>query len=1108
MSNFLGRKPLAPGRKADGNPQTPARQQGAEDLLAVGGAPGKGKPPRDTNIAGDNDPVDARTARRLARAATNPYNDLQFSEEEEESKSPDQIQQQIVEGLQQPSIEDTPGSDYTDYQSTVRVLAPSRPGPPPNIGQQTSFTPFRLANNEAKASLDQTRRDSSDVIASQTRDEDIASVKANFNALAARLDKTIMNTDISNDRFNARLNIIEHQIAAASKENQERSDALMQLILARLPPIATSANPTSDGDDDPIPSRKRSDSSIPSNASTPKGPDLLTQPIAHDRPRMHDTSNILQVGVVGVPGVYDAVVDHEAGTSYIQKSLPLAQYIESHAEPIDYSDHNYPIYDLNFVIRTRGHWRPQQRLNVVVGDWHDPPSVLVLAPEALIEDIASSANSTVSSAYHTAGILSPEKRMVYPDGKTEPRNSPAIPAALPPPPKGPIRGPIHSTAGVSPIGDPPYLGNPAVDFDPTKMSWNYSLRSTSPRVPILVPHREVPLTVVASAMGSITQQAHTSGYSPSDPNSLYAMRFNTSRQLEKYFKTAEIPQRGLPNLYKFLTNVFEPLCVQYAATPADKKLEVLYPSVYACMTQPWKELMHSLIGIATTSAEDIQLIQNRLASDNTLLFSVLVHAMDSRPLLDYCCLEFYDLSDPSGSSFNKKYAFPDLDDHTKIPGWFLKLASHLALFLDFAIYAKEDLPFIAKTANNPAAIASAMTTPKFPFRESRPDRFGKVDYRKSLCSTLPFNAFFAHKLFVAKMFEKPIESIHELFQAVTAASDAISAFARQKYQLSMTTAEPMRLKYKDVSFFYNNRKVTYKSESSATHSDNLSDFFEFFKDYFCSPHNFKLSRYFDDDSDTDTRHTYSRANGSARSKPPVQPTTRPVSDYVSDEQFAKLTPKQQSDLIEKRKAARQTSAQPASPSKPASKVTFEKADQKSTDRYPRSLVQQNTRQKPVWTPREEFRAKSPEEQAKLVATYNEYKQNGAGKRPLSPSSSDSKTTIRASALSPAAQPRDWQPQRKPPGQAYLAQVERLAYQVAESHPTFNDYFVGNADAADEDYSESDKEPEGDAVDVLIAKMEELDAYNDDVMAHSARPALLSDAEDSDYYDAADDPNLL
>jgi hypothetical protein len=87
-------------------------------------------------------------------------------------------------------------------------------------------------------------------------------------------------------------------------------------------------------------------------------------------------------------------------------------------------------------------------------------------------------------------------------------------------------------------------------------------------------------------------------------------------------------------------------------------------------------------------------------------------------------------------------------------------------------------------------------------------------------------------------------------------------------------------------------------------------------------------------------------------------------------------------------------------------------------------------------------------------------------------------------------------------------VERLAYQVAESHPTFNDYFVGNADAADEDYSESDKEPEGDAVDVLIAKMEELDAYNDDVMAHSAQPTLLSDAENSDYYDAADDPNLL
>jgi hypothetical protein len=89
----------------------------------------------------------------------------------------------------------------------------------------------------------------------------------------------------------------------------------------------------------------------------------------------------------------------------------------------------------------------------------------------------------------------------------------------------------------------------------------------------------------------------------------------------------------------------------------------------------------------------------------------------------------------------------------------------------------------------------------------------------------------------------------------------------------------------------------------------------------------------------------------------------------------------------------------------------------------------------------------------------------------------------------------------------LAQVERLAYQVAESHPTFGEYFVGNADAAYESNSESDKEHDGDAVDVLIAKMEELDAYNDDVMAHSAQPILLSDAEDSDYHDATDNPNL-
>ena len=1106
MSNYFGSKASKPKASA-GNPQTPARQQGSEDLPPAGGAPGKGRPPRTTDL--EEDPVDPRTARRLAREANNPYNALSsYSVEEEESKSPEHDQLRSEEGRQQLNIDDTPNSTETDYLANVRSVGPSRSVPPPTFGQPISFIPYRLGREDATAPATKPRRDSPEAQTSPARDEEIAALQANQAALASRMDKVQMAVDIANTESNAKFMAIERRLDATDKKIDDKFlslEATMQLILSRLP--QPSANSSSESDEDLTRTRKRSDSSLPSNVSTPKGPELPAQPTRNERPKIRDTTDILHVSIGGIPGLYEAVVDHEAGACYIQHSLPLAQYIQSHSEIVYRTlEDNFPVYILNVVIRTRCLWKEQQRLKVVVGDYHDPPSVLVFAPQALVEDIESSANSTVSSAFHT-GIISPDKRTEHPEGNRDTRNTPALPATLPHPPKGPIRVPIHSTAGVNPIGDPPYLGNSPADSDPARMSWNYSLRSTSPRIPMLVPHREVPLTVVASAMGSATQQTQTSGYSPSDPNSLYAMRFNTSRTLEKYFKTAEIPQRGLPNLYKFLMHVLEPLCIQYAATPADKKLEVLYPSVYACMTQPWKELIHSLIGIATTSAEDIQLIQNRLASDNTLLFSVLVHAMPSRPLLDYCCLEFYDLSNPSSSSFNKKYAFPDIDDFTKIPGWFLKLTSHLALFLDFAVYAKADLPFVAKAANTPGAIAAAMTTPWFPFRESRQDRFGKSDYRRNLCSMLPFNAFFAHKLFVTKMFDTPIESIHDLFQSTTAASDAISAFARQKYQLAMTTAEPMRLKYNDVSFYYNNRKVTYRSESSATFSDNLSDFFEFFKDYFCGPHNFKLSRYYDDDSDTDTRHTYSRANGSTRPKSPIQSTTRPNSDYVSDEQFAKLTPKQQSDLIEKRKASRQAAEQSAPSSKPAPKVTFEKADQKSTERYPRSLVQQNTRQKPVWTPREEFRTKSPEEQAKIVATYNEFKQGGATKRSLSPSSSDSRTTIRASALSPAAQPRDWQPPRKPPGQAYLAQVERLAYQVAESHPTFGEYFVGNADAAYESNSESDKEHDGDAVDVLIAKMEELDANNDDVMTHSAQPILLSDAEDSDYHDATDNPNL-
>ena len=84
----------------------------------------------------------------------------------------------------------------------------------------------------------------------------------------------------------------------------------------------------------------------------------------------------------------------------------------------------------------------------------------------------------------------------------------------------------------------------------------------------------------------------------------------------------------------------------------------------------------------------------------------------------------------------------------------------------------------------------------------------------------------------------------------------------------------------------------------------------------------------------------------------------------------------------------------------------------------------------------------------------------------------------------------------------------MAHHVAETHPTFSDYFVGNADAAVDSSSDSDKEAEGDIVDVLVTQLAELDAYNDNVFAHSSQPVLMSETEDSDYFDAEEDPTQL
>ena len=135
MSNFFG---IKKANKPVGNPRTPARQQGSADHPDMGNAPGKGRPHRDAITAPLEAFVDDRTARRLAREASNPYNVLSRDSEEEESKSPEQ-DQVAIEERPPPNIEDTPGSIETDYLANVRSVAPPRTGLPPTVSMLGSI---------------------------------------------------------------------------------------------------------------------------------------------------------------------------------------------------------------------------------------------------------------------------------------------------------------------------------------------------------------------------------------------------------------------------------------------------------------------------------------------------------------------------------------------------------------------------------------------------------------------------------------------------------------------------------------------------------------------------------------------------------------------------------------------------------------------------------------------------------------------------------------------------------------------------------------------------------------------------------------------------------
>ena len=1078
--SFFGKKQK--GQKGKEQPSTPAQQPTGSGEAP---APSKTRQTQDL-LSFPFDADDPRALRRQLRDSANPYNAIAESDDEESTDA--EARNVVREGTTtaEQQVGDTPGTTETDYMATVRTVTTNRGVIQQSKTPATFATPYKVREEKGVPSENDGNEDSQELRERQLRTD----------ASITGLQATASSTDSRLSKMESQMSAMTDMLAAISQQLQSRGSGYP-------PPKDDSGN------------RQRSDSSIPSATSTPKRQENGNSNGSDDEIAPDRALESIFIELQGRTGIYEATIDKFADLSYIADSLPMAKIIRETCKRVGRSfHHNLPIYAVKLTFQHQSKWEAQQTIFVAIGNEPDSPDCLLIAAKALQLAGQKHDNRDDSSAAlsFNTGRNSPPKAAAEKGQAERPDNVAATHLHMSPQPKvdrvAPqfeTQPPTHGAQDAADSGTQRTQGS----NDANLMAWNYSLRPTSPRFPIVVHHKEMPLTVMSTTAGYVENPISlSSGFLPSDPQSLYRMRSTAAEAITAYFKKATIPKHGLPDMYEFLLNVLEPLSIQFAATPMDKKADILYPSVYGCMTMEWRLLIHSLIGLATSAAEDIQLIQNRIASDNSLLFSILVHAMPARPTLGFVCKGFFNLSDSEHAAYNSAYQFPNLDDYTKIPGWFLRLGTRLALFLDFAVYAKEDLPFVAKAGNTINDITSSMTYPWFPFRSSD----AKIDYRRQLCVTLPLNAFFAHLLWQADIFAKPLESMNDLFATITRASTVVSDFARSRYLHSLGTMERMTIRHRDFTFNYYGRVATYTTETSNIYSDSLGEFFEFFKSYFCAGHNLRLSRL------QDTTATFIKDVAKSSSSQPL-PAVKPspgqkglslTSDYIPNDQFQKLTKQQQAEFIARRNVARAVaqSTSPTPQARAGNRVSFDTREQRMAPQAAARATSPTPDDRSPRVSRQEYQSKSPEDRAKIAAAVKQYNTTARTIR-QSQSPPPPTTTVKASALPqhPAGRDapnfrKDGQPKTQQPGAAYMADVEKLASRLAKVHPDFKDHYNGIVDPDDGGILSEDEEYK-DPIDVLAAELAELDEYYDNVEHFSAQ-ALLTEADDVAYYDAKED----
>ena len=903
-----------------------------------------------------------------------------------------------------------------------------------------------------------------------------------FNVSLADLrNRTTEAFEVYTTRNDARLTKAIEDVTLQQQQQAAKTDTILAAILEH---VATSnptvARPT-------VAQLPAQGPTIAPVRSLEPQPDFGISPQKIYQPQLDSPSSVqlisetVQIQFVHFSGYYTAAISGKISQSCIDYRAPLAQKIMDHCKYIGDSHRGqYPMFKAVLQIVSSTTKTGNQAVTVVIGKYADvmQRSLLYLAVTDLAtapdDSSTSSIASSVAASFTTATVGdSPTPTRVLLPSQPSGQSLDTLPQALRrvPPIADPLRMPPRTMApstttadtaatessmparraswsfatsatdatsqssGPNTVHTEPISANPlpfghGQGTNPPPLAkghaigppWNALLQDTSLRFPILVIDRLQPITIVSSiatvTTGSLQQGSLTT------PGSEAELRFRCAESLKAFFFWNTVPAKERPNLHNTIKGILEPLQKLYTASPLNSKDEVLFPSVFHCMTTPWQTWIASMVSYVVRTGNSNPIL-NAIASNNSLLLSILVYAYEDEqyPRIEYCANYF----------FTHGPRFPAIADRQNIPGWFQSLKAMFELFLDCAIYRRDDLTSVAFAA--PTALA-----PVFPFRQTT-----NIEYMQAFCIALPTNAFLIHKLWSNKVFGPPMDSTNNLFLAIDFAGTLIAQFAEARYRDAPSEPESMEIANNVLSFQYKGRTADYRSETTGFHTNNLANFFEFFKKYICRPHGIHLIG-----SDDPFRQS---PRAEAIPKPPAviqpaagqqqKPTAKP--SYVPADTFNKMSPADKDRLIAERAAA----AKPMIGDRRVSeaRATSSKSTSNATTTQPFSTTKEPARN--PWVPKAEFAAKAPAEQERIrrsVADYNAAKsdsqRNGTPKlrfderqiardQRQSTPSRDSSQPYRASALSPSNMSRET---KAALGKAYIAQLYKTAAEIRSEQP--------------------------------------------------------------------------